>query len=221
MNIPKIEMPVGERCGVLIVDDTPFKLVALGAIVENMTLEIVTATSGEQALRQLLKRDFAVILLDVNMPIIDGFETAKLIRSHPRSAYTPIIFVTTTAKSEAERIRGYISGAVDFICSPISPEILRAKVQIFVDLYAIQRQLMLLHEHNELRRAEIKKKLARLTPREHEVLIMLVAGKANKMIAYLLGSSPRTIEHHRATIMNKMQADSLPDLVRMALDPSS
>ncbi len=126
----RIVVPAGERAGVLIVDDTPAKLVALAAIVSGMALEIVTATSGEQALRQLLKRDFAVILLDVNMPMMDGFETATLIRSRPRSEHTPIIFVTAEASSEAERVRGYIHGAVDFICSPISPDILRAKVRV-------------------------------------------------------------------------------------------
>jgi len=112
---------VGER-GVLIVDDTPSKLLALGALISGMALEIVTANSGVQALRELLKRDFAVILLDVNMPTMDGLETAKLIRSHPRSEHTPIIFVTAGANSEAERFRGYTLGAVDFIYSPILPE---------------------------------------------------------------------------------------------------
>ncbi len=157
MGLPKIEIPalradgttkrsvapVGERAGVLIVDDNPAKLVSLAAIVSGMELEIVTATSGEQALRQLLKRDFALILLDVNMPTMDGFETATLILSRPRSEYTPIIFVTAEADSEAERFRGYISGAVDFIYSPIIPEILRAKVRVFVNLFNLQRQLLL------------------------------------------------------------------------------
>ncbi len=163
MNIPKIEIPalradgttqrsvvpVGERAGVLVVDDTPAKLVALTAIVSGMELEIVTANSGEQALRQLLKRDFAVILLDVNMPTMDGFETATLIRSRPRSADTPIIFVTAEANSDAERISGYTLGAVDFIYSPIIPEILRAKVQVFVNLFYLQRQVLLHNEHLE------------------------------------------------------------------------
>ncbi|CDS55142.1 sensory box histidine kinase [Polaromonas sp. CG9_12] len=163
IDIPKIEIPalradgttqrivapVGERGGVLIVDDTPSKLVALGAIVSGMALEIVTATSGEQALRQLLKRDFAVILLDVNMPMMDGFETAKLIRSRPRSANTPIIFVTAEAKSEAEHSSGYTLGAVDFIYSPIIPDILRAKVQVFVNLFYLHRQVLLQNEHLE------------------------------------------------------------------------
>ncbi len=161
MDLPKIEIPAlradgttprsvvpaGERASVLIVDDTPSKLVALAAIVSGMELEVVTATSGEQALRQLLKRDFAVILLDVNMPMMNGFETATLIRSRPRSGYMPIIFVTAEANSEAERVRGYTLGAVDFICSPISPEILRAKVRVFVDFFYLQRQLLLQNEH--------------------------------------------------------------------------
>ncbi len=146
---PRIVVPGGERAGVLIVDDTPAKLVALGAIVSGMELAIVTASSGEQALRQLLKRDFAVILLDVNMPTMDGFETATLIRSRPRSEHTPIIFVTAEANSEAERFRGYTLGAVDFIYSPITPEILRAKVQVFVDLFYLQRQVLLHNEHLE------------------------------------------------------------------------
>ncbi len=146
MVFPKIEIPAGERADVLIVDDTPSKLVALVAIVSGMDLEVVTATSGEQALRQLLKRDFAVILLDVNMPTIDGFETATLIRSRQRSEHTPIIFVTAEANSEAERINGYTLGAVDFIYSPIIPEILRAKVRVFVDLFYLQRLALL---HNE------------------------------------------------------------------------
>ncbi len=141
--------PAGERASVLIVDDSPVKLVALGAFVARMELTIVTASSGEQALRQLLKRDFAVILLDVNMPIMDGFETAKLIRSRPRSAHTPIIFVTAEANSEAKHIRGYTLGAVDFIYSPIIPEILRAKVQVFVNLFYLQRQVLLDNEHLE------------------------------------------------------------------------
>ncbi len=163
MDLPKIEIPalradgttqrsvvpVGERASVLIVDDTPAKLVALAAIVSGMALEIVTATSGEQALRQLLKRDFAVILLDVNMPTMDGFETATLIRSRPRSEHTPIIFVTAEAHSEAKHIRGYTLGAVDFIYSPIIPEILRAKVRVFVDLFYLQRQVLLHNEHLE------------------------------------------------------------------------
>ncbi len=166
MDLPKIEMPVGERAGVLIVDDTPAKLVALAAIVSGMELEIVTATSGEQALRQLLKRDFALILLDVNMPTMDGFETATLIRSRPRSEHTPIIFVTAEANSEVERISGYTLGAVDFIYSPILPEILRAKVRVFASLFYLQRQVLL---HNERLESLVAQRTAALTS-EREAL---------------------------------------------------
>ncbi len=148
MDLPKIEMPT-LRAAVLIVDDTPAKLLALAAIVSNMELEVVTATSGKEALRQLLKRAFAIILLDVHMPTMDGLETAKLIRGHPNSAYTPIIFITAEASSEAVHLSGYTLGAVDFIYSPIIPEILRAKVQVFADLFYLQRQVALHNEHLE------------------------------------------------------------------------
>ncbi len=194
MDNPKIEMPAGERAGVLIVDDTPAKLVALAAIVSGVALEIVTANSGEQALRQLLKRDFALILLDVNMPTMDGFETAKLIRSRPRSEHTPIIFVTAEANSEAERFRGYIRGAVDFICSPIIPEILRAKVRVFVDLYTIQRQLMLLHEHLESlvaqRTAALTEEIAERKRAEEKVK------RLNRIHAVLSGINTATVRIH-------------------------
>ncbi len=149
MDIHKIESPA-LLGSVLIVDDTPSKLAALAAIVSGMELEIVTASSGQQALREILKRDFALILLDVKMPTMDGLETAQLIRSRPRSAYTPIIFITAEAYySEAERISGYTLGAVDYIYSPINSEILRAKVQVFVNLFCLQRQVLLYNEQLE------------------------------------------------------------------------
>ncbi len=184
MELPKIEipalraddttqrsvMPAGERAGVLIVDDTPAKLMALSAIVSSMALEIVTATSGEQALSHLLKRDFAVILLDVNMPMMDGFETATLIRSRPRSEYTPIIFVTAEANSDAERSSGYTLGAVDFIYSPIIPEILRAKVQVFVNLFHLQRQVLLHNEQLESLVAQLTDEITERKRAEAEIL---------------------------------------------------
>ena len=160
MDTTNIEISAGESTSVLIVDDTPAKQMALGAIVSGMALKIVTVNSGEQALRQLLKQDFALILLDVNMPTMDGFETAKLIRSRPRSAYTPIIFVTAEANSEAERFGGYKLGAVDFIYSPIIPDILRAKVQVFIDLFHLRRQVLIHNKHLE---SQVEQRTATLT----------------------------------------------------------
>ncbi len=136
-----IEVPENERARVLVVDDNPALLESFAAVVSNMGVEAVTATSGRDALRQLLRRDFALILLDVHMPTMDGFETAHLIRSRPRSAHTPIVFVTAAAYSEAERLKGYAAGAADFIFSPVAPEILRAKIRVFVELYYLNRLL--------------------------------------------------------------------------------
>ncbi|MGH8857533.1 MAG: ATP-binding response regulator [Polaromonas sp.] len=133
--------PDGVPASVLLADDNPAKLTALAAVIADMGLDVATATSGREALRLLLQRDFAVILLDVKMPVMDGFETATLIHGRPKSAHTPIIFVTAEAGTDSERFRGYTSGAVDYIFSPIVPEVLRAKIRVFVDLFYLQRKL--------------------------------------------------------------------------------
>src|ERR1700680_2024636 len=124
---------------ILIVDDDAAKLVALRSILDPLGEEIVEARSGTDALRHLLKEDFAVILLDVRMPIMNGFETSELIRQRPASELTPIIFVP--ALDQTDMGRGYELGAVDFAFSPIVPAILRAKVQVFVELYKAQLEL--------------------------------------------------------------------------------
>ena len=125
---------------VLIVDDNPAKLSGLVAALEGMEVELFTATSGKEALRKLLRQDFAVVLLDVNMPIMDGFETAKMIRSRPRSEHLPLIFITAEALADDSRLKGYELGAVDYILSPVLPQILRAKVGTFADLYRLRAQ---------------------------------------------------------------------------------
>jgi signal transduction histidine kinase len=125
---------VSERVDILVVDDHPDKLVAIGAILSELGQNVVNALSGKEALRHLLHRDFAVILLDVNMPIMDGFETAALIRTRPRCEHTPIIFITAHG-DETHVARGYSLGAVDYILTPVVPEVLRAKVSVFVELF--------------------------------------------------------------------------------------
>jgi CheY-like chemotaxis protein len=161
-------LSAGERACVLIVDDTPAKLMSLSAIVSSMKLDAVTATSGSEALRKLLKQDFAVILLDVRMPVMDGYETAQLIRSRPRSAYTPIIFITAEAMGDEERVRGYGLGAVDWMLSPIMPEILMAKIKVFTDLFYLnriaQRQAEELQAHNDRLGQELKSMAQILQP---------------------------------------------------------
>ena len=128
-----------QKVNILVVDDLPDKLLAFQVVLEELEQNLVMVNSGAEALRELLQREFAVILLDVNMPDIDGIETAELIRQHPKTAHTPIIFVTAYA-DEMQTARGYALGAVDYILSPIVPEILRSKVKVFVELYRAQRR---------------------------------------------------------------------------------
>jgi signal transduction histidine kinase len=129
-----------DRTDILIVDDRPDKLLVYQTLLDELGQRMFTAESGERALKQILERDFAVILLDVNMPGMDGLETAALIRNRSRSAHVPIIFITADYSDEAHMTRGYSLGAVDYIASPIVPEILRAKVKVFVDLYRYAQQ---------------------------------------------------------------------------------
>src|SRR5437870_5703631 len=116
-----------DKVNILVVDDLPEKHLVFNVILEELNENIVSVQSGREALRQLLDQEFAVILLDVNMPDMDGFETAGLIRKRPRSEHTPIIFITAFA-DEIHAARGYSLGAVDFILAPVVPEILRTKV---------------------------------------------------------------------------------------------
>ena len=124
----------------LLVDDLEENLLALSALLRRDGVQILTARSGSEALRQVLSHAFAVILLDVNMPDLDGFETAALIRNRKRSAHTPIIFVTAYA-DEVRAAEGYAHGAVDYILAPVVPEILRAKVKVFVELFRMTEQI--------------------------------------------------------------------------------
>jgi signal transduction histidine kinase len=174
-NLRQPLSPDGIPASILVVDDSPAKQKAIVSIVSRMGLDVTTASSGREALRLLLKQDFAVILLDVKMPVMDGFETATLIHGRPRSAHTPIIFVTAEADSDSERFLAYTMGAVDYIFSPIVPEVLCAKLRVFVDLFYMQRKLILqadelrqskqllrqLASHQEMIKEEERKRIAR------------------------------------------------------------
>ena len=127
--------PVASRAKILLVDDEQKSLYALEQLLAPLGDELLTAQSGEEALRLALKHDFAVILLDVRMPGIDGFETARLIRNRERSRLTPIIFLTAAADEMTSMFRGYEVGAVDYLMKPVVPEILKSKVSVFVELH--------------------------------------------------------------------------------------
>jgi len=128
-------MTLPSQVNILLVDDYPENLLALEAILGNLDVNLVRANSGQEALRCLLNQDFAVILLDVQMPIMDGFETATLIRNRERSRQTPIIFLTALSTSEQLMFKGYALGAVDYLLKPIDASILTSKVMVFVDLF--------------------------------------------------------------------------------------
>jgi len=133
--------PKEEPVNILLVDDRAENLLALEAILEPLGERTIRAHSGDEALKCLLTDDFAVILLDVQMPGLNGFETAELIKSRERTRYVPIIFLTAISKDEAYVFRGYSVGAVDYMSKPFQPDVLRSKVAVFVDLYRKQRQL--------------------------------------------------------------------------------
>src|SRR5207245_9944575 len=127
--------PADEKVSILIVDDRPDKMLAHETVLSELNQNLVCAASGKEALRCLLKQDFAVILLDVNMPGMDGFETAALIRQRQRSETTPIIFISAVNDTETHVSRGYSLGAVDYILTPVVPDILRARFAVIVGPY--------------------------------------------------------------------------------------
>lgn len=141
---------------VLIVDDNPGKILALETAIAPLGVRIVTAASGREALRQMLDHEFATVVLDVNMPGMDGFETAQLVRGRPRSAHTPIIFVSAVNLADVDVLRGYSLGAVDYILAPVIPEILRAKVSVFVELQRKTEEVRRHAQQLELRTHELQ-----------------------------------------------------------------
>ena len=154
-----------EKVNILLVDDQPGKLLAHESVLAELGQNIVKAATGREALQCLLRQDFAVILLDVNMPDMDGFETAELIRWRPRFEKTPIIFLTAYNTTDLDRLKGYSLGAVDYLFLPVIPEVLKAKVTVFVELARqkrlIQRQAenLALHNQEQTRQLEMIQKL--------------------------------------------------------------
>lgn len=163
--------PGDNKAAILMVDDRPENLIALEAILEPLGERLVRASSGNEALRHLLRQDFAVILLDAQMPDLDGYETASLIRQRERTRHVPIMFISALNKDRDHVFQGYSVGAVDYIPKPFNPEILRSKVKVFVELFKkneqIKEQARLLHE-SEMREAERSRtEMAEALEREH------------------------------------------------------
>ena len=190
-----------EQVDILIVDDRAENLLALEAILEPLHQRLVRAASGEEALRRLLERDFALILLDVQMPGMNGFETARLIKSRERTKYIPIIFLTAISKEEAYVFEGYSVGAVDYMFKPFQPDILRSKVAVFVDLYRKQEQIK--HQDELLRESE-KRELElrhRAELRETQARLAEVVDGAMDAIVMFDGSQKITLFNEAAERM--------------------
>ncbi len=147
-------MSVHDRVNILMVDDQPGKLLSYEAILADLGENLIEATSAKDALEKLLKTDVAVVLMDVSMPEIDGFELVEIIRQHPRFQKTAIIFVSAVHLTDLDRLKGYQQGAVDYLSVPIVPEVLRAKVRVFAELHRSKLQLERLNSELEVRVVE-------------------------------------------------------------------
>lgn len=204
-------MSEGKRADILIVDDLPEKHLTYRVALEELDQNIVAVGSGHEALQLLMEREFAVILLDVNMPEMSGLETAALIRQRRKSRHTPIIFVTAFV-DDVQSVEGYALGAVDYIQTPIVPEILRAKVGVFVELYRIRAQLarshMLLEQRVTDRTAELEQTAEQLRTEVHErkqaeerltILVQELAHRVRNLLSVFQSITARTLTGGRTT----------------------
>ena len=170
-----------EKVNILLVDDQPAKLLAYEVILKELGENLVVASSGREALEYLLKNEVAVILVDVCMPELDGFELAAMIREHPRFQKTAMIFISAIQVSDIDRLRGYEMGAVDYVPVPVIPEVLRAKIRVFAELYRKTRQLERFNtelEHRvRARTAELEQSTARLLESEKRRSLAIAAGR--------------------------------------------
>src|SRR5579864_3555288 len=172
---------MSEKVNVLLVDDQPEKLLAYEVILGELNENLVKASSAREALTFLLKNDVAVVLVDVCMPELDGFQLAEMIREHPRFQKTAIIFISAIQVEDVDRLRGYELGAVDYVPVPVVPDLLRAKVRVFAELFRKTRQLEKMNvelEHRVSERtAELEASTARLLQSEQGRSLALAAGQ--------------------------------------------
>jgi len=152
---------VDEQINILLVDDQPGKLLTYEAMLDELGEKLIKAHSGMEALAHLLKTDIALVLMDVSMPGMDGFETAQMIHGHPRFQNIPIVFVSGIHMTDVDRLKGYQHGAVDYLAVPVVPELLRAKVRVFADLHRKTRQLEALNARMITLQDEERRRIAR------------------------------------------------------------
>ena len=189
-------MTANEKVNILMVDDQPAKLLSYEVILAELGENLIKATSGKEALEQLLKIDIAVVLMDVSMPDLDGFELADMIRQHPRFQRTAIIFISAVYMTDLDRLKGYQRGAVDYISVPVIPELLRAKVSIFAELHRKAHQLEILNRELEARVAERTDELERRAETLQELNIELA--RRNQELDAIVRTAPDIIFSRQA-----------------------
>ncbi len=166
-------MTADDKVNILLVDDQPAKLLSYEVMLEELAENLIKATSAKEALEKLLRTEVAIVLMDVNMPEIDGFELASMIRQHPRFQRTAIILISAVNLTDLDRLKGYERGAVDYISVPVIPELLRAKVKVFAELHRKTRQLETLNRELEKRVEERTQELAKRAEVLEQLNLML------------------------------------------------
>ena len=214
-----------DKVNILLVDDQPAKLLTYQAILADVGENLLSASNATEALELLLKNDVAVVLIDVYMPDIDGFQLAAMIRNHPRFEKTALIFISAILLTDVDRLRGYEMGAVDYVPVPVIPEVLRAKVKVFVELYRKKRQLEQLNRELEARVVERTAELAASTLqlRQSERLrsLALAAGQMGSWDWNVARSSPVLWDHGQCEIFGVDPSTFVPTMesVRPLIDP--
>jgi PAS domain S-box-containing protein len=219
-----------EKVNILLVDDQPAKLLAYEVILKELNENLVVATSGREALEYLLKNEVAVILVDVCMPELDGFELAGMIREHPRFQKTAMIFISAIQVSDIDRLRGYEMGAVDYVPVPVIPEVLRAKIRVFAELYRKTRQLERfnaeLEDRVRARTAELEASTTQLRESEQRRSLAIAAGKMGSWDwdwvngdwmwdegqYHIFGVDPKTFEVTPANVQALLHPDDVGEL---------
>ncbi|MEP6841483.1 MAG: HWE histidine kinase domain-containing protein [Bradyrhizobium sp.] len=219
-----------EKVNILLVDDQPAKLLAYEVILKEIGENLIAVSSGREALEFLLKNDVAIILVDVCMPELDGFELAAMIREHPRFQKTAMIFISAIQVSDIDRLRGYEMGAVDYVPVPVVPEVLRAKIKVFAELYRKTRQLerlnLELEDRVRARTAELEESHTRLLESEQRRSLAIAAGKMGSWDwdwingdclwdegqYQILGVEPKNFELTLANIQGAVHPDDVHEL---------
>ena len=189
-------MTADEKVNILLVDDQPAKLLSYEVMLEELRENLIKATSAKEALEKLLRTDVAIVLMDVNMPEIDGFELASMIRQHPRFQKTAIILISAVNLTDLDRLKGYERGAVDYISVPIVPDLLRAKVKVFAELHRKTRQLETLNQELETRVEERTEELAKRAEILEQLNLMLA--HKNQELDAIIHTAPDIIFSRQA-----------------------